>query len=273
MFLYLFVKPFKRGFFCDDTSIRYPYKDNTITDYSLALLVLVPIIATIGGVETYRYKKSRYTTRLYKSISQELYDKFVPFLFGILASLLCTFVAKVSVGRLRPYFHSICKPNIVCDATNAYKYIEDFECTGFKDSPSGAVDEINMSFMSGHSSLMAFSMVYLTIYLQKRMPITQTSDSLIRAMIQGLAVNLAFFVGYTRISDYWHHWSDVMIGLIQGTVAAILTVLYLSDLCVGNPFNELYAKKDSNVASIESNDNTRGNGNDFQIRLVQSIKI
>ena len=56
LFLWLFVQPYKRGFFCDDLSIRYPYKDSTINSYSLAALVLIPVFVGIGAVETYRYK-------------------------------------------------------------------------------------------------------------------------------------------------------------------------------------------------------------------------
>jgi hypothetical protein len=55
----------------------------------------------------------------------------------------------VSTGRLRPYFHSICKPNVICDK-NDFKYIEDFQCPGFETSPPNAINEIRMSFMSGN---------------------------------------------------------------------------------------------------------------------------
>ena len=40
-------------------------------------------------------------------------------------------------------------------------------------------------------------------------------------------IYLAIYTGFTRISDYKHHWSDVMIGLIQGTVVAIITAHYV----------------------------------------------
>ena len=35
--IYLLVKPTQRGFFCDDTSIQYPYKPDTIPMWMLAL--------------------------------------------------------------------------------------------------------------------------------------------------------------------------------------------------------------------------------------------
>lgn len=40
-------------------------------------------------------------------------------------------------------------------------------------------------------------------------------------------IYLAIYTGFSRISDYKHHWSDVLVGLIQGTVVAIITSHYV----------------------------------------------
>ena len=43
-----FIPPFTRGFFCSDTSIRYPYKEDTIPFYAAAILsVALPIVWVI----------------------------------------------------------------------------------------------------------------------------------------------------------------------------------------------------------------------------------
>lgn len=47
---------------------------------------------------------------------------------------------------------------------------------------------------------------------------------LVRPTIQFFLVAFALYVGYTRVSDYKHHWSDVLIGLLQGALIAVLTV-------------------------------------------------
>ena len=51
--------------------------------------------------------------------------------------------------------------------------------------------------------------------------------SLLRPLIQMSLIYLAIYTGFTRISDYKHHWSDVLIGLIQGTTVAIVTAHYV----------------------------------------------
>jgi phosphatidate phosphatase len=39
------VEPFKRGFFCNDETIQYPYKDDTVSDSLVAIIfVIVPIV-------------------------------------------------------------------------------------------------------------------------------------------------------------------------------------------------------------------------------------
>lgn len=47
---------------------------------------------------------------------------------------------------------------------------------------------------------------------------------LLRPTIQFFLITFAIYVGYTRVSDYKHHWSDVLAGLLQGALIAVLIV-------------------------------------------------
>ena len=47
---------------------------------------------------------------------------------------------------------------------------------------------------------------------------------LLRPTIQFFLIAFAIYVGYTRVSDYKHHWSDVLAGLLQGALIAVLIV-------------------------------------------------
>ena len=47
LLFYLFGKPFERGFYCDDESLRYPFKESTITSTMLYIIGLGFPIATV----------------------------------------------------------------------------------------------------------------------------------------------------------------------------------------------------------------------------------
>lgn len=216
--------PFKRGFFCSDESIRLPLKDDTIS-YQLLGGVMIPftLIVMICGeclcVYLSRGKSKHsiqnlYVSRVYKAVGS--------FVFGMACTMSLTDIAKYSVGRLRPHFLAVCNPNwekINCKAG----YIENVTCTGDSD----LVDQARLSFFSGHSSFSMYCMLFLTLYIQARLH--GDWSRLLRPTIQFFLLATAIYVGLSRISDYKHHWSDVLTGLIQGGLVAVLTVFFVSD--------------------------------------------
>lgn len=60
------------------------------------------------------------------------------------------------------------------------------------------------------------------LYVQARMQGKWTR--LVRPTIQFFLVSFSLYVGYTRVSDYKHHPGDVVVGLLQGALIAVLTV-------------------------------------------------
>lgn len=62
----------------------------------------------------------------------------------------------------------------------------------------------------------------LQLYVQARL--SAKWARLLRPTIQFFLVAFAVYVGYTRVSDYKHHWSDVLVGLLQGALVAVLNV-------------------------------------------------
>ncbi len=53
---------------------------------------------------------------------------------------------------------------------------------------------------------------------------------LLKSFVQFSLICLVIYTGLSRISDYKHHWSDVLTGLIQGTLVAVLVACFVSDL-------------------------------------------
>lgn len=60
------------------------------------------------------------------------------------------------------------------------------------------------------------------LYVQARL--CWKGARLLRPTVQFFLVTFAIYVGYTRVSDHKHHWSDVLVGLLQGALVAYLTV-------------------------------------------------
>ncbi|RWS02229.1 hypothetical protein B4U79_10301 [Dinothrombium tinctorium] len=216
--------PFKRGFYCDDEAIRYPFKNNTVTAVCLILLATVGPLTTFLVVEKLRIMLNQ-TKRDEKPIFWfEVYKYSVYYLIGLAISTSITFVCKFSTGRLRPHFIAICDPNITC-VVDKYEYIFDYEC---RNQNLSAVDEARQSFMSGHSSIICFAVIFLILYLHLR--INWKSVENIKIVIQTLLLLISICVAVSRINDNWHHWDDVVIGCLQGSILAFITVFFISDL-------------------------------------------
>jgi len=60
------------------------------------------------------------------------------------------------------------------------------------------------------------------MYLQLRMK--WKGSKLLRHFLQFLCLLMAWFTAMTRVSNYKHHWSDVLAGSTLGTVSALVVV-------------------------------------------------
>ncbi|XP_014095866.1 putative phosphatidate phosphatase [Bactrocera oleae] len=231
------IEPFRRGFFCDDETIRYPFRPNTITTVTLAIIILVVPAIILLLVELtlfYRCDRIRETVLLlgYKVPAWllEFAKHALYFTFGGLLTLAATEVGKFTIGRLRPHFISVCQPQLSdgsnCESPqNRHRYIENYTCVS-SGYTLGDVWEARLSFPSGHSSLSFFALTYIAIYLQYK--ITWRGSKLTRHFLQFTLVMLAWFTALSRIMDNWHHWSDVLCGSVLGFAMALITARYIT---------------------------------------------
>jgi len=233
--------PFRRGFNCDDETIRYPYKESTISSavcYSVGSGINVILILILEYVNLRKRPQSNegqssngYSSEIDQQFSTLLYAKNVycrllVWFFGGIASELLTDISKISAGRLRPHFIQVCRPSVngqpldeYCNNSKPFEYITNYTCEGFPEKQR----DIRMSFLSGHSSYSAYSATFAILYLQESLD--ANSFGFLKPAVQVLIGSAAFYTGLSRISDYKHHWQDVLAGLLLGTtMASIITI-------------------------------------------------
>uniref|UniRef100_A0AAQ5ZPS0 Phosphatidic acid phosphatase type 2/haloperoxidase domain-containing protein n=1 Tax=Amphiprion ocellaris TaxID=80972 RepID=A0AAQ5ZPS0_AMPOC len=118
-------KPYQRGIYCDDESIKYPVKPDTITHGMLAAVTISCTVIIISSGEAYLvYSKRIYSNSDFNQYVAALYKVVGTFLFGAAVSQSLTDLAKFTIGRPRPNFMSVCSPK-VCTG-----YMQVINCTG-----------------------------------------------------------------------------------------------------------------------------------------------
>ncbi|KAM6902363.1 phospholipid phosphatase 1 isoform 1-T1 [Xenentodon cancila] len=218
------IRPYQRGFFCNDDSIKYPFHPSTVPSRVLyAVGFSLPISCMIFGECLLVYLNRLKSKSSFGSYVARVYKTVGTFLFGAAMSQSLTDIAKYSIGRLRPHFLHVCKPDWNLINCSSGAYIEDFTCTG---EPT-MVNEGRLSFYSGHSSFSMYCMLFLALYLQARLQVQWAR--LLRPTLQFFLVAASVYTGLSRVSDYKHHWSDVLTGLLQGMLMALLVVFFVSD--------------------------------------------
>ncbi|KAL5286603.1 PPAP2A.2 family protein [Megaselia abdita] len=219
----VYVNPYQRGFFCDDVNLRYPLKDSTYPGWSLAVVLAVPLVV-MAFTEGIIFKSS-----LKKSLVQ-IYKHFGIYIFGFLLHFLLVDYIKYSAGRLRPHFFDICQP-VMADGTNCASpanqglYIMNYTCSN-PDITERSLKEFRLSFPSGHSSISFYAMTYLALYIHGRW----NTCKILKFIVEFLCILFAVSVAVSRVSDYWHFWSDVCAGSLIGIISAALVVRFVSDL-------------------------------------------
>uniref|UniRef100_A0AAZ3NTN2 Phosphatidic acid phosphatase type 2/haloperoxidase domain-containing protein n=1 Tax=Oncorhynchus tshawytscha TaxID=74940 RepID=A0AAZ3NTN2_ONCTS len=153
------------------------------------------------GVSSKAFVRNLYVSCLYKELGS--------FLFGCCVGQSLTNMAKLSVGRLRPHFLSVCG---VSYASLNYHRLE---------------EEARKSFFSGHASFAMYTMLYLAFYLQARW--CWRGARLLRPLVQFFLVLLAVYTGTYRSIDNDQHtfltFAEIVFTLNSAHVSSSLNVL------------------------------------------------
>ena len=222
------IKPFQRGFFCNDYSLKYPYIENqTIPTYVCSILWIVISLFTI--LTTQIISKS-FSIRVIRDI-----------IMGALCCILLTDSIKYSVGKLRPHFLTVCNPdydNICFDKYTYYndssgddegegggrrkeefyqKYVNETNICSLEKSE--AMKEARLSFLSGHASYSFYFATFLIHFMNEYSKHLKWGSKIV-PFIQLLVVILASWISITRITDFYHHPLDVFCGACTGISVA-----------------------------------------------------
>ncbi|XP_074602468.1 phospholipid phosphatase 1-like isoform X2 [Brevipalpus obovatus] len=243
-------KPYQRGFFCDDETIKLPFKyPDTVTFTDLLLLVLpFPFVVIVLSEFVYYFislRKLPFQDHIWWSNTLQVLS--VWFLATTVSFIVEGFT-KMMVGRLRPIFLDVCRPQIDCnDPKNVGRYITDFQCT--VEKPRYPLDDLRRSFPSGHSAESMMAMLFLIIYLHKR----YNAKECIRYPLICLQLCLfliTIFTGLSRIQDHKHHWTDVLAGFSLGASMASIIVYVTGGLNDLTPYDNQKAQKVINEDEI-----------------------
>ncbi|ETN65617.1 hypothetical protein AND_002620 [Anopheles darlingi] len=225
----------KRGYYCNDQSIRHEYKGDTISTVTILLSGLVPIAliskrSSARNLESFSYAPRQiwlteallYTPSINCSKAdsesrcrgswREAWYWSTKYGRG-----LVTMLVIIGTIKLRPHFLHTCKPDVVCEGD---AYITSYTCLNEEESLY-FIRDASKSFPSGHSAMSMYEALFLIWYLQRRVPRLRTVLTI--PLCQMILMCWAVFCSLSRITDNRHHWWDVLAGSIAGCLAAIMT--------------------------------------------------
>lgn len=224
-----------RGFFCDDPSIRYPFKVGTVPTWALVISSLgIPMLAMLVGIVIEFCSRQRVEAepglRLCSSKivippwALRLGYNVQWFLIGLGVTVIITDIGKLVVGRLRPHFIAVCDPDFsVLNCTDTWGnplYVTDYTCRADNDMVNAA----RLSWPSGHSSISAYAFVFTAFYVSTVRVFYHRNA--LKLLLMLVSILLAFLTALSRISDYDHHPLDILSGMIIGSGVAVAVVYY-----------------------------------------------
>jgi len=125
-----------------------------------------------------------------------------------------TQVVKITVGRPRPDLLDRCQPPP--ELSDPPYGLQNWTiCTQLDDH---IIRDGFRSFFSGHSSLSFAGLGFLSFYLAGKLHLFDSRGHTSKAWLALLPFMAASLVAISRTMDYRHHWQDVLVGSLVGTL-------------------------------------------------------
>ena len=257
-----------RGIYCGDTSVIYPIKKEIISDAELILISGIPVAVlftiVICVVLYAQMKKENEESGDPRSYVLKIFLKYsaltvVPtwllFSAGALSCYLFVEVVKITVGKYRPHFLSVCKPygndvnpswaTIPCNP-NSLLLLENFNCAASDDE----IHEALKSFPSGHATLSFYWVIFGILHLEFYMSRSRKLH-FFKGLLQICLLVTACYVAFSRVADNNHELVDVLVGIIIGTVFALSTFKSYPNTCHRNMFG-IHENEDLPISPVLS---------------------
>ncbi|CAO3656669.1 unnamed protein product [Mucor hiemalis] len=204
------ITPFHRMFSLEDKTIMFPYSEKESVPVWLLLIICfvapVIIIACIS-MSGIGYKRSIH----------DFHSGVLGLCLGLAMTIMLTDVIKVTAGRPRPDMLSRCQPP--ADAVDPRFGLTSVSiCT--TDINSHMMIDGFKSFPSGHSSFSFAGLMFLAFYIAGKMKMFDEKGHTYKGFIFAFPIIGALLVAISRTEDYRHHWQDVTIGALLGTLCA-----------------------------------------------------
>ncbi|KAF5403089.1 Lipid phosphate phosphohydrolase 1 [Paragonimus heterotremus] len=205
------------GLHFNDDTIKLPFKVDTISTLGVGLYSYSLPVLTVITVELIIAVSRRLATNKTNEWRQAfffMYNFVVTFFIAAGVSLLLTMLIKYTFGRLRPHFLDVCQPDVLPSTTELY--VDSYTCRGTNKK---AMSNAFLSFLSAQASSSAVGVTYAVLYLQQRVHLKIAP--LVRPLIQTIYICSCFYVVFTRFTDFKHHTTDLIGGLILGFLCAL----------------------------------------------------
>ncbi|KAF8061593.1 PAP2-domain-containing protein [Lyophyllum atratum] len=203
------VEGYRRVFSAEDTSLRHPYAvHERVPNVGLYLICFVAplLIQPVINLLTIRSW-------------WDLHNSTLGLILGLALTGAVTQFTKITVGRPRPDVLDRCQlPEGTVDPPFGLTAWQ--QCT---QTDAAILRDGFRSFPSGHSSLSFAGLGFLAFYLAGKLHLFDRRGHAGKAWLAIAPFSGAALVAISRTMDYRHHWHDVLVGGLLGTVISYFT--------------------------------------------------
>jgi len=198
------VEGYRRRFSLTDVSIRYPFAEHErVPNLALYMIAFVAPFCIMPLVNFLTVRSL-----------WDFHNSTLGLILGLAITGSFTQVVKITVGRPRPDFLSRCQPPP--DLTDPPYGLSDWTICSQTDNH--IMRDGFRSFFSGHSSLSFAGMGFLAFYLAGKLHLFDSRGHTGKAWLALSPFMAAALVAISRTMDSRHHWHDVLVGSLVGTL-------------------------------------------------------